>query len=663
MSIKSLNFSKYENTNSKFTAELQNRGGNITFSNSGKGGNKKYFNLSLDTFLQCLRDIRNHISEFQGHENYVEKEWRDLGSKYFKDGPANAQITVQTKPMFTTLSKIIMWANSLNLSNINPEERINLEVSKIENTINELDELAESFKPKANEESTESNIIRASKSIRLFAKMVFEYFYDNKWELLLNECEIRTTQISGREYKIYDHKNFKNLIGLFESEQNKETLSSSNTQRFFTEPILIKEGNYYHFTTQWNAKGDYNLSFNNLKDFFENRFKDYYLFESGHIFYLSKNINSLSNFDINGLKEPIKNSGLNYTDQLITRFVSSLVTKPFLLLTGLSGSGKTKLALSFAQWICEQSNQYCLVPVGADWTNREPLLGYVDALDPENYVTPENGALELIIEANKLENQHKPYFLILDEMNLSHVERYFADFLSVMESKDPFRLHSDDQTNKSGVPSKLNWPDNLFVIGTVNIDETTYMFSPKVLDRANVIEFRIEQKEITKFLEDPMEIKKLNGEGSNMATSFVELYKTRSLGSSDELIKVLSNFFSELKTVGAEFGYRTAMEIQTLFAQIEKIDPAYSEKEDEKIDIAIMQKLLPKLHGSRRKLQPTLKILAQNCLKNKQDKIFDERGNYKLDESNSIRFKLSFEKITIMYKNIIENGFTSYAEA
>ena len=122
-------------------------------------------------------------------------------------------------------------------------------------------------------------------------------------------------------------------------------------------------------------------------------------------------------------------------------------------MSGLSGSGKTKLAQTFAKWVCQSDKQYCIVPVGADWTNREPLLGYENALNNEEYILPENGALQLLIQANK--NLFKPHFLILDEMNLSHVERYFADFLSVMESKDKFKLHSDKEQEKTGVPSSM----------------------------------------------------------------------------------------------------------------------------------------------------------------------------------------------------------------
>ena len=357
-------------------------------------------------------------------------------------------------------------------------------------------------------------------------------------------------------------------------------------------------------------------------------------------------------------------AGLKYKSQLITRYISSLATKPFVLLSGLSGSGKTKLAQSFAQWICQDKEQYCIVPVGADWTNREPLLGYVNALETDTYVLPENGALQLIIDANKQENQDKPYFLILDEMNLSHVERYFADFLSVMESKDKFKLHSDKENEKSKVPYELDWPKNLFVVGTVNIDETTYMFSPKVLDRANVIEFRVNETEIEDFLHRAKEVEPIANNGKTMASSFIAIAKEKETKSDfTNLNNLLLEFFKELQVLGAEFGYRTASEIQTLFSKIDLVNPDYSNKESEKIDIAIMQKLLPKLHGSRRKLLKTLNLLANKCLEKEQENLFNERGECKVADDNSVKYKLSFGKITRMYKSAIENGFASYAEA
>ncbi len=386
------------------------------------------------------------------------------------------------------------------------------------------------------------------------------------------------------------------------------------------------------------------------------------------------------NFNLTSFKSACDNAGLIYSRQLLTRFAASLGTKPFVLLTGLSGSGKTKLAQAFAQWICESKEQYCIVPVGADWINREPLLGYVNALETDKYIIPENGALRLIIEANKKVNENKPYFLILDEMNLSHVERYFADFLSVMESDEWLNLHSCDTPLDGGngvfVDKEYKWPDNLFVIGTVNIDETTYMFSPKVLDRANVIEFRISAEELNDYFKannNLLDMKMLCeqdtniGKGAKYGESFLTIAKSKeATKDATTLNEELKKFFGKLQEIGAEFGYRSVSEIQILFKKLDDIDISYSSRTNEKIDIAIMQKLLPKLHGSRSKLVDVLFVLASFCYDYEKEpshevlkKIF-ERSD-KLEAK--IKYPISLEKITRMYRNVIDNGFTSYAEA
>ena len=121
-------------------------------------------------------------------------------------------------------------------------------------------------------------------------------------------------------------------------------------------------------------------------------------------------------------------------------------------------------------------SKYIIVPVGANWTDNTNIVGYYNVITEDYQPTP---AYKLIKQAQ--DDPNHPYFLILDEMNLSHVERYFADFLSAIESYEEIPLYGNNES--------LNLPDNLFTIGTVNVDETTYMFSPKVLDRANTIEF------------------------------------------------------------------------------------------------------------------------------------------------------------------------------
>lgn len=472
--------------------------------------------------------------------------------------------------------------------------------------------------------------------------------------------------------------------------------------------------------------------------------------------------------------EVLDKANLKYSPVLVQRFLSSLLTKPFVILTGLSGSGKTKLAQAFVQWICangpgslsnnkrfkngeelesqrviykvtqsdsssvtftqidtkvkvtlpyeliyewidvinknsfDQStrsrtirelvsqtteystqqnsfesqlktaafelmsresvnsqnvSQYLVVPVGADWTNREPLLGFPNALEPGKYVKPDSGVLDLIIQAKN--EPHLPHFMILDEMNLSHVERYFADFLSVMESNEEILLHSGS-TVENGVPAKLKVPPNLFIIGTVNIDETTNMFSPKVLDRANTIEFRVTKDEMESFLGNIKEVNMdaLTGKGAGMATSFLDMAANKDLATAetDVINPALVRFFGELKKTGAEFGYRSATEILRLIHQLTVIDDTMTT--NQKIDIAIMQKLLPKLHGSRRKLCPVLETLGSFCISDDIKIIKDVFDNSDFDfNAKNVLYPLSLEKIARMYRGAIDNGFASFAEA
>jgi 5-methylcytosine-specific restriction endonuclease McrBC GTP-binding regulatory subunit McrB len=253
-------------------------------------------------------------------------------------------------------------------------------------------------------------------------------------------------------------------------------------------------------------------------------------------------------------------------------------------------------------------------------------------------------------------------------MNLSHVERYFADFLSTMESGDNIPLHKIEN-EAQGVPPSINLPKNLFIIGTVNIDETTYMFSPKVLDRANTIEFRLTEKDLEDYIvsDKKLNMELLKSQGANMSKSFMEMTLVETDKNLLSASTDLKLFFSELKKSGAEFGYRTASEIGRLMFMLDKL----GEKGDNLLDIAIMQKLLPKLHGSRNKLTKVLPILGGFCLidnsKIKEDYLDKFVSNSitenDLKSNKNIKYHISFEKICRMYKNAIENGFASYAEA
>ena len=649
-----LDFSKYENINSKFEARLEPRGGNITFSNSGKGGNKKYFNLSLDTFLNCLRDIRRNISEFQGHEDYVEKEWRDLGSNFYTDKPANAQSTVQTKPMFATLSKIIMWANSPKLDHLDPENQINLDPENIDMAIEKINELAESFSPNVASIEGDNEIINLREEFADWfinqegsKHNYFSKFFSSDRDKLIEE-------LAAYE-KIYE-KVFGSKVF---SVPKVDVITFIDVLK---ENLYKEEGGFFEFSK---AKSNHMpraiFGNKNYLTFLKNNIENNKDINQG-----STRILIIANqiaFEITSFRDTCNSAGLVYSDKLITRFVSSLITKPFVILTGLSGSGKTKLAQAFVQWICQQESQCNLIPVGADWTNREPLLGYPNALKPEEYVKPDSGVLDLIIQANN--EPELPHFLILDEMNLSHVERYFADFLSVMESKDQIPLYSEG-TVDNGVPAKLKIPSNLFIIGTVNIDETTNMFSPKVLDRANTIEFRVTQDEMKNFLGNIKDINMdaLTGKGAAMAKSFLDMAANKSFDTTDidAINDALVKFFGELKKTGAEFGYRSATEILRLIHQLTILDDKLTT--NQKIDIAIMQKLLPKLHGSRRKISPVLETLGSFCISGDLKIITEVFENSDFDfEGAEVLYPLSLEKIARMYNGAVDNGFASFAEA
>ena len=518
------------------------------------------------------------------------------------------------------------------------------------------------------------------KVIGQFVFNVLDFLYKKDALTKINHLITKNSDPKYTSIK-YEGLSLTSIFKTSETVLNSEDLKFKDDKpRFFENVLFSRAGEYYYLSTEWTSGKDSRLDLLTFKKIIEANYPEFSIWEESneHIFSLS-NIRNLGlnqkTFDLKSFQKSCEESGLIFDDQLIKRFVASLCTKPFVICSGLSGSGKTKLAQAFAKWISVDSSQYKIVPVGSDWTNREPLLGYPNALDNLEYIVPENGVLELMIRAKQNNEDSsvstKPYFLILDEMNLSHVERYFADFLSTMESGDEIPLHTIVGERK-GIPQKIKLPTNLFIIGTVNIDETTYMFSPKVLDRANTIEFRLTEADLLNYIssDKKMNLEILSSQGSNMSDGFIKLAAIETNKNLSSKSKDLVLFFSELKKSGAEFGYRTASEIGRLMKILELL----GEKDDSLLDIAIMQKLLPKLHGSRSKLTNSLTTLAKFCVKGalesfegKDDEFrkqfFIPFENLNADKTSGIKYKISFEKITRMHKNAVENGFTSYAEA
>ena len=264
----------------------------------------------------------------------------------------------------------------------------------------------------------------------------------------------------------------------------------------------------------------------------------------------------------------------------------------------------------------KQNNpNYKIIPVGANWTENRHIIGYYNVITNEYQSTP---AYDLIKAAN---NSTEPYFLILDEMNLSHVERYFADFLSAIESGEKIPLYGEEE---------LTLPQNLFIIGTVHVDETTYMFSPKVLDRANVIEFETfsasdymnNKINLTapsgniSYLENPLAGDEIRSYGIDELRNLFDEVEYEGEPFWNLLTNEIYEFQKILKESGFDFGFRVINEIVRFMA----VAWEYEDKPDEftnwkrYFDACIKQKLLPKLHGSEKIIGETLDKLYSKCV-------------------------------------------------
>lgn len=367
----------------------------------------------------------------------------------------------------------------------------------------------------------------------------------------------------------------------------------------------------------------------------------------------------------------------NDSKNLYKRYITSLIAKPFVIITGNSGTGKTRIARIIARWLSGELssestfadiNYYCLVPVGADWTDNRNITGYYNPIKEVYQATP---ILDLIINAK--DNPDKPFFLILDEMNLSHVERYFSDFLSGMESGEELTLHSESRivqsTSGKKIPARIKFPTNLFITGTVNIDETTYMFSPKVLDRANVIEFIVSEEDILQsFKVNQSENNDANAD-DEIKDSFIDLAeklkegKTFSLPETDQtnIQNTTLDLFRILKTAEMEFAFRTTNEI------IRYANASFQLEEDFNwetcMDEQILQKLLPKLHGSRKKIEKLIVALLEYAHSGELKKSLERiESNTELKFDDNHKFKNSFTKLEKMLKSLKQDGFVSFIQ-
>jgi hypothetical protein len=275
--------------------------------------------------------------------------------------------------------------------------------------------------------------------------------------------------------------------------------------------------------------------------------------------------------------------------------------------------------------IRKREPNFYFASVRPDWKDSKSLLGYYNPLSEQFEST---NFLRFILKAHQ--DLAVPYFILFDEMNLAKVEYYFADFLSVLESgrrEDGFTQEAIRFQYPEGIdgpPPKLRLPPNLYFIGTVNVDETTYMFSPKVLDRAFTLELSevdfaaypsergdgLSQEELealrARLLPDFTNQGRFAIVDKDAVADFVRQYPTHR--------EHLTELNALLRSHDLHFGYRVFDEIMMFLISAEGspvFDGFGPDGLDAAFDAAVLMKVLPKFHGTRGKLREPLEKIVE----------------------------------------------------
>ncbi len=356
------------------------------------------------------------------------------------------------------------------------------------------------------------------------------------------------------------------------------------------------------------------------------------------------------------LKKGNKNlSDAFHNDDLLKRLAAALRTKPFAILAGHSGTGKSQLVRRLAYMTCNNEllikegedktapGNYCMVQVKPNWHDSTDLLGYYSEMGGRHFVT--TPFVQFICKAYAYPDT--PFFVCLDEMNLAPVEQYFAEYLSAIESMeekddnwvtDPLvevdktgeidtdgteKLDAEiaEQIMKGAASFEaLKWiqkhgvtiPRNLFVIGTVNMDETTCQFSRKVLDRAmTLLMNEVNFSDMAKS-QKPSEETLLDDDGLKF---FLEGNVRGTVGTIES--DLLNGINKPLDNTAFMVAYRFANEYalyEAALAKLEEINLENLENDEEKnkfaqkaLDHVVLMKLLPRIHGERTTVQHIFK--------------------------------------------------------
>lgn len=423
----------------------------------------------------------------------------------------------------------------------------------------------------------------------------------------------------------------------------------------------------------------------NLKDILNDKLALYYNFKNLEESERSMEVleeNFVPNKVIDNIYKYMLSKGYTYSIDIIKNFYLSLKAKPFVILYGISGTGKSKLVELFANAIGanKKDGTYNLIPVRPDWSDGSELIGYKNIQSKFQIGIITN----IIKEACK--NKNKPYFICLDEMNLARVEYYFSDILSIMESRKRIddeiitdnlirrELFSDDEEAKN-LYGELYIPENLYIIGTVNMDETTFPFSKKVLDRANTIEFNdVNLSFDFDIFENKGQVLNKRYANNLLCSKYVKIIECR------EKRNIAENVIDELKEINKilqksemHFAYRVRDEIT--YYVIYAVDENIMEF-NKALDYEIKQKILPRIQGNSEEIEKCLLDLFIHCTGmnksninydyieeeslNKMQKYLEQDKENEEELYKNIKYPKSAKKILKMIRRFNKDGFTTF---
>ena len=392
-------------------------------------------------------------------------------------------------------------------------------------------------------------------------------------------------------------------------------------------------------------------------------------------------------------KLSVNTHGNNSLNKHFHSYLTALRTKPFMLLAGISGTGKSRIVRELAKACWKEGDpeygknhpkNFCMVQVKPNWHDSSELTGYVSRLNGEKFVV--GPFLRFLAAAIK--EPDVPYFLCLDEMNLAPVEQYFAEYLSVIESRklnpdgtittDPIIEYENtdaygsliDQlfdtpeerkaykTDEDG--KRLTIPQNLFVVGTVNMDETTFSFSRKVLDRAMTIEMN--EVDLHGGLERGAgnEIGYIGNSIIGDAAEGCDIYEDNH-ELCDDVLAYLEKVNTILEGTPFKIAYRTRNEF--LMYAVNRKTLAPDSQLWQPLDEMTSMKILSRIEGDEERTKKVLEGLKTLVKEQIVDKI-GENADGTLSAEPTARHALpgsiSATKIDEMLAKLKATGFTSY---